>query len=605
MKKLKTNLPLISFIVWFLSIIAFVILLAVATKGFSGTVQKTNFGSSPLFLALIRGVILLGFVSFGVAIISSIYKTFFSNRPENKKKNKFILFLKFITLLAIFPLVLIFKQINPLKITLFIKKNGFKKLLSSSRAKKLQSLKIFAKKSLNALLVIAFLLPIWVVGYEITGMIIGRKLGFINESIAITGTGSMYPTFPKGQGKTPEEQAKEIIGSPGMKLYPNGVVLFGKRFFSHNITRGDIVSFRNKKTEEITEKMHGSPSGFIKRIIGLPGDKIEIKDGLVILNGSPIKEQYIAKARSTFGGQFLPECHEITVSENQLFVMGDNRKGSGDSRHELGFIDFQDIDHVLALKKQPGTYDQHWRDTSKDFNKSSKIKLDKQKYLELLNEKRKEVEAQPLKYQPRLEESAFKRGEVILKYDDFSFEATRSGYTMLKAMSDAGYSNITYGEAPQQGYYEAEELIENQFEFPETKNFLLNKDYQETGIAEVEGTLNGCPAQILVQHFAGYVPPNYKTSDTESWEQSLAGLKEIRPSWENIRTSSNLYSNNKDKAERIIQIINIRISRIEAIVSRMRANQWLTKEEQGYIDQDLSLYNEQQELAKFLNEQKW
>jgi len=117
--------------------------------------------------------------------------------------------------------------------------------------------------------------------------------------------------------------------------------------------------------------------------------------------------------------------------------------------------------------------------------------------------------------------------------------------------------------------------------------------------------LNGCPAQILVQHFAGYVPPNYNVSDIESWEQSLVRLREILPNWENIRKSPHLYQDHPDKSERIIQLIQTRISRIAAITTRMRANQWLTNEEKSYIDQDAGLFNEQDELAKFLNGANW
>jgi len=46
---------------------------------------------------------------------------------------------------------------------------------------------------------------------------------------------------------------------------------------------------------------------------------------------------------------------------------------------------------VLPLKNQIGVLDRDWRDTSKDFDEASEIKMDKDKYLELLNEKRKEI----------------------------------------------------------------------------------------------------------------------------------------------------------------------------------------------------------------------
>ena len=214
--------------------------------------------------------------------------------------------------------------------------------------------------------------------------------------------------------------------------------------------------------------------------------------------------------------------------------MGDNRKSSMDSR-EIGFIELSAVSNVIPFKNQKGVLDKNWRDTSKDFNESSKIKLGKDKYLELLNIKRKEFGAKPVKYQSKLEFSAKKRGEVIIKFNDFSYEATRSGYTMEKAMMEVNYSNIVWDEGIIKGYYEAEELIDNQFQFPESKDFLTNKNYQEFGIAEVEGEINGCPTQVIVQHFAGYVPPNYKKEDIEGWKNLLLNLKEIQPGWTRLK----------------------------------------------------------------------
>ena len=463
----------------------------------------------------------------------------------------------------------------------------------------------FRQKILPLLFFILILLPIWVGAYLAVFQIGKFSLGYSNTPNTIAGTGSMYPTFPKGQGKTVAEQSKEIVATQGMLPYPNGINLFVTRIFNHKIGRGDIVTFYNDKTKEITKRDSDETHGFIKRVVALPGDKVEIKDGIFYLNGQPQKEPYIARTRSTFGGIFLGECRTLTIPENKYFVMGDNRKGSNDSRHELGLIDDKDIDYVLPWKNQAGDLDINWHDPANDLDETAKIKLDKKQYLTLLNEKRKEAGVKQLKYQPKLELAADKRGGTILKYDDFSFEATKSGYTMARAMTDSGYSNIIWGEAPTLGYFDADELIENQFEFADAKKFLLTKDYQEIGIAEVEGMLNGCPAQIIVQHFAGYVLPNYITEDIESWEKSLNKLREILPSWENIRKSPHLYQDHPDKSERIIQIIQTRIYRIAAIVSRMRANQWLTNEEKRFMEEDLNLYNEQEELANQLNSYNW
>lgn len=588
-KSLITRFTLIVGTVWLLSILGLVITLFIATNSFKGVVQNTSFGNSQIFLITLIGTVVIGSIAYGLGIINFIYRLV----KNSGYKNIFVFFIKFFLILTFFPfylLILIFrpKKIISLLKSLKIKRPGF------------AFKKISAYKSIVGFCLITSIFSIWIGGYFVVGFTIASQLKLLAEPISVSGTGSMYPTFAKGQGKSLQEQAKEIVGAPGMFPYPNGITIGGIKLFSYQLSRGDIVVLINDKTKELSQKLYGNPSGWVKRIIGLPGDSIELKNGIVYLNDQPLKESYTAKARSTFAEAFLSECKKVTIPTDSVFVMGDNRKGSGDSR-EIGFINIKDINHVLPIKSQKNVLDKYWRDTSKDFDDSSKIKMDKQQYLDLLNEKRKEANVQLLKYQPKLEKSATKRGEVILKYDDFSFEATRSGYTMNKAMADSGYYNITYGEAPRPGYYDAEELIENQFEFPETKKFLLNNDYQELGIAEVEGQLNGCPAQMVVIHFAGYVPPNYNQKDIDSWKTILSKLREIQPSWKRLEESGEFYKNHQGDADRINGIIAIRISNIEVIVKKMEANQWLTNQERGYIDGDKKLYDEQESLATKLN----
>lgn len=449
--------------------------------------------------------------------------------------------------------------------------------------------------------VFGIVLPLWFVLYIAAGTYVGMNLRLIEEPIPVAGTGSMYPTFPKGVGKTPKEQANELVGLPGMLPYPNGLVVFGQRYFNHEIGRGDIVVFENKKTREITKEVYGEESGMVKRVIALPGDTLEIKAGIVYLNNQPLKEPYIARARSTFGGDFLPDCKLLTVPGGKLFVMGDNRKGSGDSRHDVGLITYSDIDHVLPLERQKGTFDTHWRDTSNDFSEDAKIVLDTEEFVRLLNEKRKEKGVTPLRFEPKLADSARRRAEVILSSNDFSFEATRSGYTMEKAIAEAGYSNIIWGEAPTQGYYEAGELIEHFFEFPESQTFLTDKDYDDVGIAEVEGMINGCPAKVIVQHFAGYVPPNYKAEDVQGWEKLLQNLQSIQAGWAELKVHEEFYQGNKSDVDRINEIISTRIYNISGIVSKMKANQWLTDEQIAYTKQDEALFKEQESVASRLN----
>lgn len=526
--------------------------------------------------------------------------------------------LKLILVIPIFPIFLIVSVLNPFKFINAHKQGKLKKLLSRSS---------ILKMLLELVIATLVLLPLWGALYGALGISIAHGLKLIEEPIGISGTGSMYPTFSKGASKDPKEQSQELVATPGMLPYPNGLNLFPqiKTFlektplntllkfplFGYEIKHGDIVVFENPQVNKLTKKVTGRSTGLVKRVIGLPGDTLEIRDGLVYRNGQVLLENYTARARSTFGGEFLSDCTPLKIPEGKLFVMGDNRKGSTDSRSEVGLISYSDIDHVLPYEKQIALFSSKWRNAQNDTSESSKITLNKSAYLKLLNEQRAKQGLKLLNYQPKLENSAARRGFVILRSNDFSFEATRSGYTMREdpllqmkqAMADAGYSNIVYGETVIPGYYEDQELFEALFEYPAQKEFLLEKDFDEIGIAEVELKVNGCNQQVIVQHLGGYIPPNYPAADIQSWKTALQQLKDIQISWKDLEKSGDFYQDHKSDIDRLNQIIATRITRMEIITKKMGANQWLSSEEQAWVKEEASLDKEQNDLATKLNNQ--
>ncbi len=98
--------------------------------------------------------------------------------------------------------------------------------------------------------------------------------------------------------------------------------------------RGDVIVFHSPID---SEKL------FIKRVIGLPGDRIRLENGNVYLNGMLLDESaYLAKEVKTYGGSFLKDGMEVTVPMGAVFVMGDNRPYSSDSR-EWGFLKKSDV----------------------------------------------------------------------------------------------------------------------------------------------------------------------------------------------------------------------------------------------------------------------
>lgn len=97
--------------------------------------------------------------------------------------------------------------------------------------------------------------------------------------------------------------------------------------------RGDIIVFRSPKNPDIE---------YIKRIIGLPSDKVMIKNGDVSVNGNLIQENYIAARTNLWEGGFTKDGQQLIVPQDELFVMGDNRPRSSDSR-EFGTVTVSSI----------------------------------------------------------------------------------------------------------------------------------------------------------------------------------------------------------------------------------------------------------------------
>ena len=122
-----------------------------------------------------------------------------------------------------------------------------------------------------------------------------------------------------------------------------------------DIRRGDIVVFTDPQANEDRGVVGGflhwlvdglgvaSTDDFVKRVIGLPGDAVEIRNGAVFVNGSRIEEPYLNPNHDSRG--FGP----ITVPPGMLFVLGDNRVDSGDSRFPppegTGYVP---VDHVVG-----------------------------------------------------------------------------------------------------------------------------------------------------------------------------------------------------------------------------------------------------------------
>jgi signal peptidase I len=149
----------------------------------------------------------------------------------------------------------------------------------------------------------------------------------------------------------------------------NPTILEGDKFFSNKLAyglkipftkidlvrfkapaRGDIIAFRYPGDESVR---------YTKRVIGVPGDRIAVRDKRIILNGNRLDLRLIGKSpesityketmgtlsyevRHSYHATFLDDMKEVTVPRNCYFAMGDNRDNSSDSR-VWGFVPEENI----------------------------------------------------------------------------------------------------------------------------------------------------------------------------------------------------------------------------------------------------------------------
>jgi signal peptidase I len=154
--------------------------------------------------------------------------------------------------------------------------------------------------------------------------------------------------------------------------------IFGGRIFERQAHRGDIVVFKLPRDNH---------TDYVKRVIGIPGDRIQMKNGLLYLNGQQVPRQLVGTAKEDTGYGFLRDVQKyretlpggktyvtndfgtgeqldntdvFVVPEHHYFMMGDNRDNSADSRDPGGGVGYVPAENlvgkaqIILLSWKPG-----------------------------------------------------------------------------------------------------------------------------------------------------------------------------------------------------------------------------------------------------------
>lgn len=124
---------------------------------------------------------------------------------------------------------------------------------------------------------------------------------FIVQPVKVEGT-SMLPRLHDGE-----------------RIFVNKLIYYDEYRWAPKIERGDIVVFWYPNDPN---------KSYIKRVIGLPGEIVEVREGTVYINGAVLEEKYLDPGENASSASQAP----VQVKLNYYFVMGDNRDNSSDSR---------------------------------------------------------------------------------------------------------------------------------------------------------------------------------------------------------------------------------------------------------------------------------
>lgn len=130
-------------------------------------------------------------------------------------------------------------------------------------------------------------------------------------------------------------QPNQVHGNSMVPNFQTSEFLLTEKLTYHRRSpkRGEVVIFKAPPSEPCAE----NECEYIKRVIGLPGESITVKDGYVYIDNQMLNEDYLPSDYRTNPGSFLREGRTVQIPQGEYILLGDNRPHSRDSR-EFGSI---------------------------------------------------------------------------------------------------------------------------------------------------------------------------------------------------------------------------------------------------------------------------
>lgn len=184
----------------------------------------------------------------------------------------------------------------------------------------------------------------------IIAIIIALCIKYYIGIITVVKQTSMYPTLHPNDRLLVNRISRTL-----KKIPERGEIITFEAPEETNVYNKDNIARFKSKSDNIFDNfvyyvLETSKKSYIKRVIGLPGEHVEIKDGKVYINGEELEEDYLESDVRTdsLGGQYI----DFVVPENCVFAMGDNRANSKDCR-AFGCVPVEKIEGTVITRIWP------------------------------------------------------------------------------------------------------------------------------------------------------------------------------------------------------------------------------------------------------------